>query len=71
MLMHIYNITLAIDCGPLSNPVNGQVDFSATTHGSSVTYSCASGYILNGASTRTCDYGTWSGMAPLCLHRCM
>ena len=35
--------------------------------GTMATYSCNTGYALNGGSTRTCQLGwTWSGSAPAC-----
>ena len=57
----------AVDCGPLIAPTNGTVILTNTTFGSTVTYSCDTGYTLNGGSTRTCQSGrTWSGAAPTC-----
>ena len=57
-----------MDCGPLSDPTNGQVNFTATTEGSVATYACTStGYYLLGNSTRTCQAdGQWSGNMPSC-----
>ena len=56
-----------INCPNLMDPTNGMVSFSATTSGSSATYTCNTGYQLDGASTRTCQSdGTWSGSAPTC-----
>ena len=49
------------------NPANGMVSFSATTPGSSATYTCNTGYQLVGTSPRTCQSdGTWSGSDPTC-----
>ncbi|XP_052808433.1 E-selectin-like isoform X2 [Mya arenaria] len=56
-----------VDCGSLSNPANGQVSFLATTEGSTATYSCNSGFMLVGDSTRTCEAsGVWNGSEPTC-----
>ena len=57
----------AVDCGPLNNPTNGQVMLPATTFNHVATYSCNSGYTLNGAQTRTCQAsGMWSNAEPTC-----
>ena len=63
----IFIIILAIDCGTLSSPANGQVNIPTTTLWSTATYSCISGYRLNGTSIRICEgSGSWSGTAPTC-----
>ena len=58
-----------LDCGPLTNPTNGTVDTSAgTTAGNTATYSCNTGYNLDGNSVVQCRTdGTWNGTAPRCL----
>ena len=58
----------AVDCGPLSDPANGDVDLSdGTEFGDTAIYSCDAGYILSGTSTRNClDTGLWSGAEPTC-----
>ena len=58
----------AVDCGTLTNPVNGQVSHTGrTTFGQTATYSCDTGYILVGDSNRTCQAtGVWSGSEPIC-----
>ena len=64
--MHL-SFSAAVDCGTLTNPLNGQVTFTATTFMSTATYSCNSGYTLSRNETRTCEAsGTWSGTAPTC-----
>ena len=56
-----------VDCGTLSDPVNGQVSFSSTTYNSVATYTCSIG-ILQGDSSRICQAdGSWSGSEPFCL----
>ena len=57
-----------MDCGPLTDPANGQVDHTAgTTFGQTAIYSCNTGYNLVGDSTRTCQAdGVWFGSAPTC-----
>ncbi len=57
-----------IDCGPLTDPANGQVNTSSgTTFGSTATYSCDTGYKLSGSLSRTCRAdGSWSNTIPSC-----
>ena len=57
-----------VDCGALSNPVNGSVHYTAgTTFRQKANYSCNTGYNLVGDNTRTCEAtGEWSGSAPTC-----
>ena len=68
--VEIYMILLilaAVDCGNLTDPVNGQVTLTGTTFGQTATYSCNTGYNLVGDSNRTCQAtGNWSGSAPTC-----
>ncbi|KAH3700423.1 hypothetical protein DPMN_075399 [Dreissena polymorpha] len=61
------------DCGFLSDPVNGLVNFvDGTTYNRSAAYSCIPGYEMNGPMLRVCQAdGTWEGIAPTCLiHDC-
>ena len=56
-----------MDCGPLEVPNNGQVSASETVYNYTATYTCNTGYVLSGGSTRTCQVnGEWSGNAPTC-----
>ena len=58
-----------VDCGPLSDPDNGQVDTSeGTTYGKTATYTCNPGYRFLGDDTRLCQTdGQWSdGAPPVC-----
>ena len=63
--------TTAVDCGPLSDPPNGQVNTPSTLLGSQATYNClGSGYILNGDSSRQCGTdGMWTGSQPECTSK--
>ena len=57
----------AVNCPDLAGPANGQVVPSGSIPASTATYTCNSGYRLNGDSSRTCqDSGEWSGTAPTC-----
>ena len=58
----------AVDCGdPGAPPTNGQRTFSSTTYNSVVTYTCDTGYTVQGANSRTCQAtGQWSGSVPQC-----
>ncbi len=60
---------IAIDCGKLQNPLNGDVDYEGgTVYQSVATYSCCKGFEINGDDqTRVCDKnGTWLGTIPSC-----
>ena len=57
-----------VDCGNLTDPVNGNVMVSGTLEGDTAEYSCTEGYELNENATRTCESnGTWSGEEPTCI----
>jgi hypothetical protein len=54
-------------CASLAAPTNGSVSAPSLTYGSTATYSCNTGYVISGASSRSCQAdGTWSGAAPTC-----
>ncbi len=61
-------MTVVVDCGALSNPVNGAANLRrGTTYGQIATYSCNDGYFLTGVSSRRCKAtGQWSHSAPSC-----
>ena len=62
------DFSLAVNCGILENPANGIVDTtSGTTFMNTATYTCDSGYTLNGAKSRTCQSNrTWDITEPFC-----
>ena len=68
MLIIVFLILTAVDCGTMTIPANGQVSHTGgTTFGQTATYSCNTGYNLVGSSTRTCQStGVWSGSTPTC-----
>ena len=67
-LIHIHTCASAVVvCPGLMNPDNGQVELSDMVFGSIATYSCDTGYNLNGSVTRMCMAdGQWSGENPAC-----
>lgn len=57
----------AVDCGSALAPLNGAINLTATILLSRAYYNCSQGYILKGASSRTCmPDGNWSGEEPTC-----
>ena len=55
-------------CLSLPPPTNGGISYSdqSRSDGTVATYTCNTGYTLNGDSTRACGSGVWSGSAPIC-----
>ena len=69
-IMTILSKYTAVDCGDLTNPENGRVEFVLTTYESLAKYYCNSGYNLVGTNTRTCQAnGTWKNTAPSCTRK--
>ena len=66
-----YVLPAAVSCGPAPKaPANGQRRGSGTTFGSTVTYSCNPGYILQGDNRRTCMADRqWSGVTTHCSRK--
>ena len=67
-LTDVFLLLTVVECGTLNATTNGQVNHTAgTTFGHTATYSCDTGYTLEGSSTRTCQTdGMWSGSEPTC-----
>ena len=57
-----------MDCGPLADPVGGNVSFTTTTYLSLAMYQCIQGY-EGPSTTRQCDVGGWSGSEPTCTRK--
>ena len=63
---------VVMNCTFLPDLNNGMVSYNPqgqdqTLVGATATYTCDTGYTLNGNNTRTCQAsGTWSGTAPTC-----
>ena len=54
-------------CCPLSNPPDGSVNTTGTNVGSTATYACNDGFLLNGANATVCNSsGLWSEAMPIC-----
>ena len=62
--MHICAVVV---CPELLDPDNGQVQLSDVVFESTATYSCDTGYNLNGSVSRMCMAdGQWNGEDPTC-----
>ena len=60
--------SIAIDCGMLGNPLNGDIITNGTILGSLASYSCRAGYELEGDAVRVCQPNrSWSNNEPTCL----
>ena len=56
-----------VDCGELSDPLNGSVSQTGRAAGDNATYTCRQGYNLIGENFRTCSQlGEWMEEAPIC-----
>ena len=54
-------------CPTLVAPANGNLVLSGNTFGETASYTCDTGFILEGYSTLTCGGdGQWSGILPVC-----
>ena len=67
-LLDYISTSLAVDCGaPDPADPNGSMQFTTTTLGSRVVYSCNVGYTLVGSSISVCQAnGKYSSEAPIC-----
>ena len=54
-------------CPSLSNPTNGMVAAEGNCEGDTATYTCNSGFELDGAAILTCQSnGMWDNPPPMC-----
>ena len=61
------DFSIAVPCGTLNSPTNGEVSVDGNIFGSQANYSCSEGYVLNGNSAQMCQAdGQWSGSEPRC-----
>ncbi|XP_066300020.1 uncharacterized protein [Branchiostoma lanceolatum] len=66
MRAEILGCSTNVHCNALTNPTDGVVSGS-NAYGSVLTFTCNTGYSLDGAATLTCRAdGTWSGSPPTC-----
>ena len=67
VLDFLLNFSSGITCPDLENPANGAVTVNGMNPGDTATYTCISGYELEGAATLTCgSNGMWSPEPPVC-----
>ncbi|CAH1241242.1 FBN2 [Branchiostoma lanceolatum] len=66
MRAEILGCSTNVHCNALTNPTNGVVSGS-NAYGAVLTFTCNTGYSLDGPATLTCQAdGTWSGSPPTC-----
>ena len=70
--MHFYIAAVDVGCDNLPPILNGNVALEGTSTGDTATYSCNSGFTLDGNSVRSClPNGQWSGQEPSCVGKCL
>ena len=69
LIVMINEFPLSLDCGNLTDPLNGNVMIPVVTVvNSTANYSCNDNYTMIGDSSRQClDSGVWGGVEPACL----
>ena len=61
------SLSTIVRCSNLPDPSNGRVNQRGNKPGDRASYTCNSGYELQGDSARICqNNGQWSGDAPTC-----
>ena len=64
MCKYCLSLTFIVDCGNITDFINGEVIRNGTVLNSKATLTCNSGYTLVGNITRVClSTGNWSGYA--------
>ena len=57
----------AITCSGVTAPTNGSLSATSVAYPGAITYACDAGYLLAGATTRTCQAdGSFTGLTPAC-----
>lgn len=57
----------AVDCGPLSIPLNGSLSGNLTVYPNKLYFGCDPGFIQSGSPVRSCQSnGTWDGSTTYC-----
>ncbi len=66
--VNYFLFTLPALCGPLSDPIDGNVCTTGTLEGSEASYTCSPGFDCTGCNTiRTCQNdGQWDGLEAVC-----
>lgn len=59
----------AASCAAIGAPIYGTVSSTNYNAGSTLSFTCNSGYFLYGPTTRTCEGGVWTGSQPQCPGR--
>ena len=64
----MFFFSTAVDCGPLDVPENGVAHGNSTTYPSVMSFSCKTGFSLQGTATRKCQAdGRWTNGEVACL----
>ncbi|XP_019626709.1 PREDICTED: sushi, von Willebrand factor type A, EGF and pentraxin domain-containing protein 1-like [Branchiostoma belcheri] len=67
---HPVPVCTPVECPVLTTLTNGALSTTSRTYQTVVTFTCNSGYVLNGFPTTTCQAGgTWSNSVPTCTPR--
>ncbi len=75
MYVECVPVPIVITCSDLILLTNGDIVYTAGSTNSRpvdtvATYTCNTGYTLNGGTTRTCESdGVWSGSTPTCQRK--
>jgi len=65
--VHVFSLSLAIQCEVPQNPLNGRAVYSTVSYNSLISYECNYGYMLIGDSVRRCERNKmWTGTEPHC-----
>ena len=72
-LNEYFNVLFVVTCRSLTSPTNGMISCSlggndTPNPGESCTFTCNTGYELDGSDTRNCqNSGSWSGSDATCI----